>query len=80
MKSEYGFWFYLIRINRAAWLLGASHHKTMQFNSKNESECGTDSCYRTSLRENQICKPGKLFFEKLLKDGSNEVKARQNLY
>ena len=46
---------------RTLWILGASYAKTKQIYSKNESKCGIDSCYRKSLNEKQICKPGKFF-------------------
>ena len=51
LKSEDAIWSWVFRIRQEAWILGASYYKTMQFNSKNESKCGTDSCYRTSLNE-----------------------------
>ena len=65
LKSEHAIWYFLIEIYHnlegATWLLGESYIKTIQLNSKIESECGRDFCYRKSLNEKQICKPGKLF-------------------
>ena len=75
-KSEYAIWYFLenfsrrdlSRLDEGLWILGESYVKTMQFHSNNESKCGKDSCYRKSLNEKQICKPGSLstrYYEKV---------------
>ena len=43
------------------WLLGASYNRTNKFDSEKSLKCGGDSCYRKSLDNNNICKPGMLF-------------------
>ena len=43
------------------WLLGASHNNSHVV-SKKSIKCGNDFCYKKSLDENKICKPGTLFF------------------
>ena len=43
------------------WLLGASYDTTNKFESEKSLKCGADSCYKKSLDNNKICKPGMLF-------------------
>ena len=44
------------------WLLGASYNTTSKLESKKSIKCGNDFCYKKSLDENKICKPGTLYF------------------
>ena len=44
------------------WILGASYNRTSKIEPAARSKCGGDFCYRKSMDENKICKPGKLFF------------------
>ena len=48
------------------WLLGASYDTTNKFESEKSLKCGADSCYKKSLDNNKICKPGMLFFKSKL--------------
>ena len=44
------------------WLLGASYNSIDKFELEKSMRCGADSCYRKSLDESKICKPGMLFW------------------
>ena len=48
------------------WLLGASYDTINKFESEKSLKCGADSCYKKSLDNNKICKPGMLFLKSKL--------------
>ena len=44
------------------WILGANYNETSRINVKDDVNCGPISCYEESVKNGQICKPGRFCF------------------
>ena len=51
-----------LEYEKEIWVLGASHNITNKLKPKKSIKCGEDFCYKKSLDEKKICRPGTLYF------------------